>query len=280
MPESALIIGCGYLGRVVARRWIAKGFQISALTRSKPAELAALGITPVIGDVTEPASLVLPASDHVLYAVGMDRTAGKTMRDVYLTGLANLLERLPPTKSFIYVSSTSVYGHTNGEWVDEASATQPIEESGKLLLECEHLLHSKKPEAIILRFAGIYGPGRVIRRAAIERDEPLTADPEKWLNLIHVHDGAAIVEDVSDRPQQGEIFNVSDGTPVTRRDFYTQMAILLNAPPARFNPPVPGETTGTHDQTNRRISNKKLRDAYATEFEFPDAESGLRASIG
>ena len=279
MPESVLIIGCGYLGRVVARRWLARGIAVSALTRSKPDELRALGVTPIIGDVTDPASLSLPATDHVLYAVGMDRSAGKSMREVYLTGLGNVLSRLPAGGSLTYVSSTSVYGQTDGEWVSEQSPTEPIEDSGKLLMECEQLLHARRPDAMILRFAGIYGPNRVLRRAAVERGEALTADPEKWLNLIHVHDGAAIVEAAADRPQPGGIFNVSDGTPVTRRDFYTTMAQLLNAPPARFDPPAPGVVTGTHDRTNRRIDNKKLRDTYATEFTFADFQSGLSASI-
>ncbi len=275
MPESALIVGCGYLGHVVARRWLARGFRVSALTRSRSAELTALGVVPILGDVTDPATLVFPAVNRVLYAVGMDRTAGKSMRDVYLTGLGNVLDRLPVDGAVAYVSSSSVYGQTTGEWVDESSPTAPREESGKLLLECEQLLHARRPDAMILRFAGIYGPGRVIRRAAIERGEPLAADPEKWLNLIHVEDGAAVIDAVTDRPEPGDVYNVSDGSPVTRRNFYTRTAALLAAPPATFGPP----TDVTHDLTNRRISNKKLRDAYAPEFLFPSFESGLPSAI-
>ena len=114
-------------------------------------------------------------------AVGMDRSAGKSMREVYLQGLSNVLERLPTGGSLAYVSSTSVYGQTSGEWVTEDSATEPVEENGKLLLECERLLQSRRPDAMVLRFAGIYGPGRVIRRAAIERGDflhPLAREHE------------------------------------------------------------------------------------------------------
>lgn len=279
MPESALIIGCGYLGRVVANRWISNGWKVSALTRSKSTELQASGITPLLGDVTCPETLTFPSSDHVLYAVGMDRTAGKSMREVYLTGLSNVLDRLPVSGSFTYVSSTSVYGQVDGEWVDENSPTQPVEESGKLLVECEQLLKSKRPDATILRFAGIYGPNRVLRRAAVERGEALASDPEKWLNLIHVADGAAIVDSIATSGLRETVLNVSDGAPVSRRDFYTEMAQLLNAPPAKFDPPAPGVFPTSHDRTNRRIANKKLRDTIATEFEFPDYRAGLRGSI-
>ncbi len=275
MPESTLIVGCGYLGRVVARRWLARGFRVFALTRSHSTELAALGVVPIPGDVTDPPSLVFPAVTRVLYAVGMDRTAGKSMRDVYLTGLGNVLDRLPQNGPFAYVSSSSVYGQTAGEWVDETSPTEPLEEGGKLLLECEQLLHARQPAAVILRFAGIYGPGRVIRRAAIERGEPLAADPEKWLNLVHVEDGAAVIDAVTDRPEPGDVYNVSDGSPVTRRNLYTRTAALLAAPPATFGP----QTDVTRDVTNRRVANKKLRDAYAPEFLFPSFESGLPSAI-
>ena len=42
MP-SHLIIGCGYLGRVAARRRLAAGHRVAALTRSRADELRALG---------------------------------------------------------------------------------------------------------------------------------------------------------------------------------------------------------------------------------------------
>src|SRR3954471_11114093 len=173
MP-SHLILGCGYLGRVVGRRWLAAGHRVAALTRSPAAELRALGIEPVLGDVTDPA-LRLPAVDTVLYSVSLDRSSGRSMREVYVGGLANVLAALPEVRGFVYVSSTSVYGQTDGAWVDESSPTEPAEESGRVVLECERLLRERRPDAVCLRFAGIYGPGRVIRRAAVERGESLAA---------------------------------------------------------------------------------------------------------
>src|SRR5262249_9669010 len=160
----------------------------------------------------------LPAADVLLYAVGMDRAAGKSMRDVNLGGLSNVLAALPTTRRFIYVSSTSVYGQTDGGWVDEFAAAEPVEESGQIVFECERLLHERRPDAIILRFAGIYGPGRMIRRASIERGEAIATDPEGWLNLIHVEDGAQAICTAAERGAAGAIFNVSDGRPATRRE--------------------------------------------------------------
>lgn len=276
MPQTIFIVGCGYLGRVAAKKWLAAGHRVLALTRSKSAELESLGITPIIGDVTQPDTLTFPPVDGVLYAVGMDRTAGKSMREVYLDGLTHVLNRLPQTGWFTYVSSTSVYGQATGEWVNEASPTEPIEENGQLLVECEQRLRQLRPNALLLRFAGIYGPNRVIRRAAIERGEPLMADPEKWLNLIHVDDGADII--IQTAGASG-LYNVSDGHPITRRDFYTTMAQLLNAPPAQFQPPIAGTSIGTHDRTDRRISNQRLVEQFKIHFKYPNAQAGLLASI-
>lgn len=269
MPPH-LIIGCGYLGRAVARRWQARGHRVAALTRSRFDELSVLGMEPIVGDVTEPA-LRLPVASTVLYAVGLDRSAGKSMREVYVGGLDNVLTVLPPVRRFVYVSSTSVYGQTDGEWVDESSPTEPAEESGLVVLECERLLRERRPDAIILRFAGIYGPGRVIRRAAVERGEPLAADPEGWLNLIHVEDGASAVLMAAERGETGATYNVADDRPATRREFYTELATLLGAAAPRFAP--------TADRTNRRVGNRRMRFELGVTLQYPDFRAGLRDAL-
>src|SRR5438270_846533 len=131
-----LIFGCGYLGRRVAKLWRASGHRVLALTRNNAAALRELGVEPITGDVLDRDSLrALPAASTMLYAVGLDRAAGRTMREVYVGGLANVLDTLPPCGRFVYVSATSVCGQTNGEWVTETGPTKPTEESGKIVLE-------------------------------------------------------------------------------------------------------------------------------------------------
>ena len=271
MKSQHLILGCGYLGRVVARRWLAAGHTVAALTRSRADELRSLGVEPVVGDVTDP-GLRLPAADTVLYAVGLDRSAGKSMREVYVDGLANALNALPPVRRIVYVSSTSVYGQTDGGWVDEAAPTEPAEESGRIVLEAEQLLRKRRPDAIVLRFAGIYGPGRKMRWAAIQKGEPIATDPDGWLNLIHVEDGATAVLAAAERGEPGSTYNVADDRPVTRREFYTEMAALLGAPAPQFTPAA--------ERNNRRISNRRMRDGLGVAPRFPDFRAGLRDAIG
>src|SRR4051812_357996 len=213
-PEC-LIIGCGYLGRRVAARWTAAGRTVAALTRRNADTLRNLGVAPVVGDVLAPDTLrALPAASTVLYAVGMDRTAGRSMREVYLDGLRHVLGTLPVPARFIYVSSTGVYGQSDGTWVDESSPTEPTEESGRGVLEAERLLRERGPRAVVLRFAGIYGPDRLLRRGPVLAGEPLVGDPMKWLNLVHVADGADAVLAAEAHAAPGETYNVADDEPV------------------------------------------------------------------
>jgi nucleoside-diphosphate-sugar epimerase len=277
-----LIIGCGYLGRRVARLWLERGERVHATTRQpQTAEtFAAAGIEPIVCDVLEPRGLAgLPAFDTVVCAVGFDRSSGVAMREVYVEGLRRVLSSLARPGRFIYVSSTSVYGQTDGGWVDEEAATAPLEESGRIVLEAEETLRQALPEAIVLRCAGIYGPGRLLRQKTIEAGEPIVGAADKWLNLIHVADGARAVLAAEALAPPGFLCNVCDGRPVTRRDFFTELARLLTAPPPRFMAPPAAGPAPPHERGQRRISNRRLREALAFRPEYSDYRDGLRASV-
>ncbi len=198
--------------------------------------------------------------ETVLYAIGLDRSSGATMRQVFVDGLANVLAALPPPGRLLYISSSSVYGQTDGGWVDEDSPTEPEEEAGRIVLEAEKLLRAKLPEAIILRFGGIYGPGRLLRQKTIAAGEPIIGDAEKWLNLIHIEDGVQAVLAAQERGQPGRIYNICDDQPVRRREFYTRLAGAMGLAPPRFAAPRPDQPTPPHEKANRRIRNRRMRE--------------------
>ncbi len=273
-PADALVIGCGYLGRRVAARWRAAGRRVFAVTRRNADGLQALGLEPVGADVTDPATLTaLPHAATVLYAVGMDRTTGHSMRDVYVGGLGNVLAALPPGGRLIYVSSTGVYGQTDGSWVDESSPTEPVEESGKVVREAESLLRERRPDAIVLRFAGLYGPNRLLRKQPVLKGEGLVGDADKWLNLVHVEDGADAVLAAEASAAPGATYAIADDAPTPRRAFYTLLAELLHAPPAVFDErPEPGAA-------NRRVSNRRAKADLGWAPRFPTFRDGLPAAV-
>jgi nucleoside-diphosphate-sugar epimerase len=271
---DALILGCGYLGRRVAARWVTAGRRVAALTRRNAAALAALGVEPIPGDILDPDSLRrIPAARTVLYAVGMDRGQGQTMREVYVHGLGHVLDTLPRPERFVYVSSTGVYGQADGGWIDETAPTEPREESGQVVLEAEGLLRAKLPGAVVLRFAGIYGPDRLLRKQPLLKGEPLVGDADKWLNLIHVDDGAGAVLAADAHGTPGETYHVADDEPVSRRNFYTLLAELLSAPPAAF------EVRHEPGAANRRVSNRKARERLGWAPRFPSYREGLPAAV-
>jgi nucleoside-diphosphate-sugar epimerase len=286
---SVLIIGCGYLGLRAAKAWLAARRKVYALTRNRADELRANGVEPIIGDVLNPESLTgLPQTDTVLYAVGMDRSAGKPMREVYVTGLGNVLAALVNPGSdagggvnnpavhtagsparFIYISSTSVYGQTDGGWVDESSPTEPLEESGRVVLDAERTL---RPDAVILRFAGIYGSGRVLRKASLLKGEPVPGDGERFVNLIHVDDGVRAVLAAEANAVLGETYLIADDAPPTRRELFTKTAELIGAP-------VPTFEGGGGVEANRRVSNAKAKQRLGFQPQYPSIETGLPASL-
>ncbi len=260
---TTLIIGCGYLGQRLGVRLVRDGRRVHGTVRSagRAEELVRSGIEPVIVDVLRPDTMRgLPAADRVFYAVGFDRSAGAAMRSVYVDGLQAALDHLPRSvRRFVYAGSTGVYGQAGGEWVDEASPTVPEHESGRVVLEAEGCVRawadSRDASAVILRFAGLYGPGRVVRRSMLERGEPIPGDPGKFLNMVHIDDAAAAAAAALDADAPGPIYLVADNRPVTRREYYAVAAGVLGrrspdsrrpgpAPPRRHaTPPASASTT-------------------------------------
>src|SRR5574340_490501 len=161
---AKLVIGCGYLGRRVAQRWQAAGETVFVTTRSpeRAVALATEGLTPLVLDLTRPETLAgLPLAETVLWAVGFDRSAGCTRTDVHVDGLRALLDALAPsTRRIIAVSSSGVYGQTDGQWVDESTPCQPTREAGIAFVAAEQMLaeHGLGVRAVVLRLAGLYGP--------------------------------------------------------------------------------------------------------------------------
>jgi nucleoside-diphosphate-sugar epimerase len=273
-----LIIGCGYVGSRLAKRWSEEGHQVFATTRTpaRAAEFAARGWQPVICDITDAVSIEWPSVDLVAIAVGLDRGSGKSMREVYVDGLRNALAKLPPCRC-LYISSTSVYGQTGGEEVDESSETSPQESSGQIVLEAEQVLRMRRPDAVILRFTGIYGPGRLLREHAVRGGKPILANPERWLNLIQIEDGVRAIEAAEALGKFGQIYNVADDEPVRRIDFFKLLAELLSAPVPKLEPSA--DMNQQHERTNRRISNRRMRRELGVALAYPSFREGLLASV-
>ena len=245
-----------------------------------------MGIEPVIADVLQPESLRrLPHADQVFSCVGFDRAAGATMRAVFVDGFQNVLDHLPPSvRRLVYASSTGVYGQTAGEWVDEDSPTCPVHESGRCCLEAESRLglwaEARARSAIVLRFAGLYGPGRIVRRTMLERGEPIPGDPDRFLNLIHIDDAVRVAVASLQAVEPERIYLVGDDRPVTRCEYYTVAARVLGAPEPRFAPPQADSAEAARDATSKRVANGRMKRGLGITLLYPDITTGLPAALG
>ena len=303
-----LIFGCGYLGLRIARQWLEAGDRVSLLTRSsqRAEGLSGEGFFATVGDVTHPASLrfltELPPVDTLLYAVGFDRSqpSGPSIEQVYAGGLQNVLNALPdstdPTSApqVIYISTTGVYGDSLGGWVDEQTPPAPCRAGGKASLAAEQVLRRSPlaDRSVVLRLAGLYGPGRLPYLRQLELGEPIEANPTGYLNLIHVDDAAAIIQQVASQEfaatsrmasptQAGPLtYCVSDGHPVVRQTYYQEIVRQLGAPAPRFLTPTAGSPRAARALANKRIRNTRLLANMNFRLRYPSYREGLSQVLG
>jgi nucleoside-diphosphate-sugar epimerase len=283
---TKLIVGCGYLGLRVAKLWLAAGQAVVGVNRSpaRAEELKQQGIVGVVADITRPQTLkVLPEVETVLFAVGYDAASGLPRRDYYVNGLQAVLKALSPkTEQFILMSSTAVYGQEKGEWIDEDSPCQPKTEPGSAFLDAENVLTASQfgPCAVILRLAGLYGPGRMLRRKReLLAGKPIVAEKERYLNLIHVDDAAAVVIAAETNAKPPRIFIVADGQPVKYCDYVTQLAKLLNVANPQFQQPTFLKRDKHSRSGNKRLSNARMRAELGIELKYPTYKDGLDADF-
>ena len=281
-----LVVGCGYLGLRTAQIWVGQKHEVHAVTRSgeRAAMLEQQGITPVIADITRPDSLSdFPSVDVVMFAVGFDRSLYNDIREVYVDGLQNVLNRLQQDDrvgQFVYISSTGVYGNFDGDWVTEESLTDPQRPGGLACLEAERLIRASHlgSAATILRLAGIYGPDRIPRLQAITTQNWESLAPSGHVNLIHVQDAAQVTVDIVAQKQTGELLLVADGAPPLRKDFYQFVADELRAGPIDWSMTTTTDA-GQRAAVDKRISNQKLVKSLNYKFSFPDYKSGVQNAI-
>lgn len=291
-----LIVGCGYVGLELGRRLAASGTEVLGLRRQGDPDgrLATAGILAVRGDLTRPGDLeAIPGDfDSVVCTVSSSRGGAEAYRQVYLGGARNLVawSRRRRLGRLVWVSSTSVYGQTDGSWVTEESPAEPAGPTGRLLVETEGVLaeahRSGLMPTLVVRVAGIHGPGRghlfgqfVAGRARLD------PDGGRWINMIHRDDVASALEAVLLRGQPGRFYNAVDDTPVRQGDFLRFLAEATGLPvPPPADPGDSRQSVGSaparkRGTTHKRVSNRRLREELGWKPGFPSYREGYAESI-
>jgi len=261
-----------------------QGHSVSGLRRTGAVELQAAGITPVLADITRPESLArfAPGYDWVVHCVSSGGGSPDDYRRLYLEGMRNVLGWLgshPPQK-LVYTSSTGVYGQNNGELVDETSVTEPAADTARILLETEKLLlDADQVPAVVLRLAGIYGPGRGYwLNQFLNGEARLEGRGARFLNMIHRDDAVGVILAALQRGRPGETYNAVDDEPVPQLACFEWLSHTLRRalPPAV---PVPEGPARRRGATNKQVSNRRLHQELDYRLKYPNFREGFAALL-
>lgn len=274
--KTLLSIGHGYSAQALSRRLIPMGWRVIGTTRSpdKAAALAAQGIEPLIwpGDI----ALALSQATHLLTSAAPDpiavtggdpvlRAIGAQIADASLAWVG-------------YLSTTAVYGHHNGDWVDEATALTPSTERGAARVRAEADWSALGLPLHIFRLAGIYGPGRGPFEKVRDGTARRIHKPGQVFSRIHVDDIAEVLLTSMLNPNPGAIYNVCDDDPASPEDVLSLAARLLGLPEP---PKVLYEDADMTPMArsfygeNKRVRNDRIKTDLGVTLLYPTYREGL-----
>ncbi|TDR51284.1 nucleoside-diphosphate-sugar epimerase [Halomonas ventosae] len=275
MKTTTLILGCGDIGMALGRELREAGHRVIGARRN-PRALEGSGLEAVAVDLNDPTTLAgLPDAETLVYVVSADRFEEAAYRAAYLDGLTAVLAEFAsrdtaPGRVF-FVSSTSVYAQRDGEVVDETSPADPSGFSGLLMREAEQALIEHELPGTVVRFSGIYGPGRdrLIRQVGEGRISP--ASPVMYSNRIHRDDCAGVLAHLIGRHLAGgpleALYLASDCEPSPLHEVMAWLAKQLKV-----------EATETIQSPLRRRASKRCDNTRLLEsgyrFRYPSFREG------
>ena len=252
-----IILGCGYTGRHIMQLTFQRGTSAWATSRNPAQQLTAVPFEQRLEfDLAGPETWghLPPGADLVWCFPATPLSKVQRWAETQHSRVNRL----------ILLSSTSAYEMSDHSaeypppWIDESA---PIDLSKPRVQGGEYLRN--KLGAIVLRVAGIYGPGRNpldwIRQGRV-------GPSRKYVNLIHVEDLAAICLVALDKGKPGEAYNVSDGTPRTWNE-------ICATAQQRWG--VAAVAVKEDRSSGKRISNAKLRAELGCTLKHPDLYEAL-----
>jgi nucleoside-diphosphate-sugar epimerase len=232
--SAVLIIGCGYLGMRLLARLSRAGSPVWATTRNKEkiSQIHQLGASATLFDLNEPDTW-----DNLV------PLAGQRLEIYFLLPpgqieLASLHEFVAfmqtwPVHRLLMTSSSVVYGGQS-RIVNADSEVDIDSPRAKQQYAIEQSLRDYGGDAKVVRLAGLYGPERIIGRQALMDGQTLPGRADSCLNLIHVDDAAELLINVMASDSAAAIELGCDGKPVSREQYYRDLAESLSSKPPVF----------------------------------------------
>lgn len=283
-----LIAGCGYVGRRVAAA-LASRYDVTALvrTQSSAAELSTSGVRVVVLDLDRiRSSAVLPErldQEAIIYLIPPPSFGESDLRLDRFLQLATV-----PPKTFVYVSTTGVYGDSEGALVDESTPVNPRTDRARRRVTAEEMTRvwctERRVRRVVLRAPGIYGPDRLpIER--MRKREPVVREQEAGIsNRIHVEDLVSACIAAVMNPEARGVYNITDGNSISSTTFLRTLAQIANLPDPPQVSMVEAQLTFSPERLSflnesRRVSNERMLKHLGVTLKYPDYVEGIKASL-
>lgn len=287
--EKLFIIGCGDIGFRVAKLALDRAVQVTALSRGEKPFPDACKTGSELLTVNLDSPETFPAFDFsgaaVLYSAP---PPGGGIVDTRVKNFLGAISQGCEPAKIVYISATSVYGNCGSELLDETRLPNPANHTGRRRLDAEQQLAAwgadRQVPVVILRVAGIYGPGRVPLQRILSREPLLREEEAGYSNRIHADDLAQICLAALERGDAGDIYNVCDGETGKMTDYFNAITDLLNLPrlpqvsldEARK---VMSPLMFSYMSESRRVDNRRMLEKLGITLQYPTLREGLPGSL-
>lgn len=278
MPRL-FVFGLGYSALAIAGRVMCEGWTVAGTTRSldNATRLKGLGIEPVLFDGTAPIDpKALAGTTHLLASIPPDPD------DPALRHHAKDVAELVGLEWSGYLSTTSVYGVTDGSTVDEEYPCDPSSARGQRRLKAERAWQALPLPAHVFRLSGIYGSGRSVFDTIRTGKAQRVIKPGQTFNRIHVDDIATVVRASMAKPSPGRIYNLADDLPAPSADLVTYACEMLGCEPPPeipFDAAVLSPMAREFWADNKRIDNSRIKAELGVKLAYPTYREGLDAIL-
>jgi nucleoside-diphosphate-sugar epimerase len=276
-----LCFGLGFSARVLAERLAAKGWTISATSRSAESaeNISAMGYRGLIFDGLAP--LPEDAFAGVTHIV-VSAPPGAEGDPVVQQHAALFAARARQFRWIGYLSTTGVYGDHGGALVTEETPLTPNTERGhkRLMAETQwlQLWREHGLPVHIFRLAGIYGPGRNQLLSLKDGTAKRVIKEGQIFSRIHVEDIATVLEASMAKPNPGGAYNVCDDEVAPPQEVVEFGARLLGlpVPPAiAFEEAELSPMARSFYADSKRVSNARLKQELGVRLRYPSYREGL-----
>ncbi len=210
--DKFLIFGGGFSGDYFAKSIRKLGCVALTSTRSENNDPNSFTFNSE--DNLIPKNSIFEGVTHILCCIPPDKKG----KDPVLKILKNKLKNIS-LKWVGYLSTTGVYGDTNGDWVSEQHQPKPLQARSQRRLNCEKEWINSNLPLQIFRLPGIYGPGRSTLEAIKNKNIKVIHKDNQVFSRIHVADIAnAIIYLLQNKNKFDfhQIINIADDEPCSQ----------------------------------------------------------------